>query len=101
MAACTLDIVRSYRRLYRYGLQAVQYSAPARYVIRDELRLAYRNNSTADFNAEKIENTVEFFRSAAAVKGWAHRIVKNLIHVSWGGAHLRPYEPNSVFAKPG
>ena len=85
MTPSALDVVRSYRSLYRHALRAVQYSAPARYLLRDEIRHAYRNNGAADFDGQKIENTLEFLRSAAAEKGWAHRIVKNLIHVWWGG----------------
>lgn len=102
MVPSARDIVRSYRRIYRHGLQAVQYSTPARYVLRDEIRHAYRNNSIADFNAERIDNTVEFLRSAATEKGWAHRIVKNLFHVSWGGAaNSKWYESNSASNMPG
>ena len=102
MVPSTRDIVRSYRRLYRHGLQAVQYSAPARYVLRDEMRHAYRRNSFADFNAERIDNTVEFLRSAAMEKGWAHQIVKNLFHVSWGApASFKMYESNSGSNMPG
>lgn len=97
MVTSARDIARSYRRLYRHGLQAVQYSAPARYVLRDEMRHAYRNNSIVDFNVERIENTVQFLCSAAREKGWAHRIVKNLIHVWWGGrTSSKLYESNPV-----
>ncbi|KAK0389782.1 hypothetical protein NLU13_3355 [Sarocladium strictum] len=37
-----LDIIHAYRRLLRGGLQAVQFSSPARFVVRDQLRAAFR-----------------------------------------------------------
>jgi hypothetical protein len=86
MTASTHEIVRSYRSLYRYGLRAVQYSSPARHILRKEIRHAYQNNTAADFDAGKIENTLNFLRSAAEERGWAHRILKNLIHIWWGAA---------------
>ena len=83
MTATTKEIVQSYRRLYRHGLQAVQYSSPSRHTLKDRLQRAYRNGTAADFDAEKIENTIEFLRNAAKEKCIEHRIVKSLLHVWW------------------
>lgn len=80
------DILLSYRRLYRHGLQAVQYSAPARYNLRDRLRQRYRKGVTTDYDEPKIENTIEFLRGAAQERGLEHQIVKQLVHVWWGEA---------------
>lgn len=83
MTASTLHILRSYRRLYRQALHAVRYAVPARYVVRDELRHAYRSGSAANFSHEKINRTVAFLKSATEKAGTAHKILKNLIHVWW------------------
>ncbi len=76
-------IVLSYRRLYRHGLRAVQYSNPARQTLRTRLQQKYRTGHAADYNEQAIENTIEFLRGAANVKGLEHRIVKRVIFVWW------------------
>ena len=89
MTPTAKEIVQSYRQLYRHGLQAVQYSSPARHTLKDRLRRAYRNGTAADFDAEKIENTIQFLSNAAKEKGMEHRIVKNLLHAWWWERYLR------------
>ncbi|KAF8474970.1 hypothetical protein BDZ91DRAFT_789206 [Kalaharituber pfeilii] len=74
-------VLHAYRALYRQGLKAVQYSAPARYAIRDKLRKSFRQRSQTDFNQKRIDNTLEFLRTAAERVGIEHRIVRNLCHV--------------------
>jgi len=76
------EIVTMYRKLYRAGLRAVQYSKPARYVLRDQLRAGFRQRG-ATFDPEATRRTVWFLNLAAAETGLAHRVVKNLIHVAW------------------
>lgn len=83
MTASTPEILQAYRRLFRHGLYAVQYATPSRYVVRDELRQAFRTGSTADFDAKKIENTVAFLSSAAEERGTAHKILKTFLEVRW------------------
>lgn len=83
MSPTAKEIVQSYRRLYRHGLHAVQYSSPARYVLLDRLQRAYRHGIAEDFDAEKIEKTIEFLSDAAKMRGREHLIVKNLHHVWW------------------
>lgn len=90
MTATAKEIVQSYRRLYRHGLQAVQYSSPARYTLKERLQRAYRNGDAEDFDAEKIEKTIEFLSDAAKETGLAHRIVKNLMYV-WHWEKIQRY----------
>ncbi|OCL06018.1 DUF1763-domain-containing protein [Glonium stellatum] len=75
------DIVLAYRHLYRHGLRAVQFSKPARYTLRDRLRIAFRKGNPRDFDRRKIDNTIEFLRGATRERGLEHKIVKNLILV--------------------
>lgn len=76
-------IVRAYRHLYRHGLRAVQFSKPARYTLRDRLRLAFRKGERDDFAPTRVENTIEFLKYATRENGLEHKIVKNLLHVWW------------------
>jgi len=75
------EIIHAYRHLYRQGLRAVQFSRPARYVLRDRLRLAFRKTPAASFDSKKIANTVEFLHYATVENGLEHKIVKNLLQV--------------------
>lgn len=77
--AISQSVVRNaYRQLYKAGLAAVQYSIPARHDLRDSMRRAFRESPSTQFSLTRIENTIDFFRRAAAVKGIEHKIVKNL-----------------------
>ena len=76
-------IVGAYRSLYRAGLHAVQYSKPARYVLKRTLDNAFRNNPASKFNKHRVGNTLMFLENAAKSRGVEHRILKNLIHVRW------------------
>ena len=76
-------IVRSYRSLYRHALRAVQYSSPARYTLKNHLRLAYRGSSVEAFSPIRIDNTLLFLKHAAEERGFEHRMLKNLLHVWW------------------
>lgn len=83
MTVGRLEIVRSYRNLYRHALRAVQYSSPARYTLKSHLRLAYRSNGAEAFCSLKIDNTLLFLKHAAEVRGLEHRLLKSLLHVWW------------------
>lgn len=83
MSLDRLEIVRSYRNLYRHALRAVQYSSPARYTLKSHLRLAYRSNGAEAFNSTRIDNTLLFLRHAAEERGLEHRMLKSLLHVWW------------------
>ncbi|KAG5967406.1 hypothetical protein E4U56_000923 [Claviceps arundinis] len=77
----TTDIIHAYRTLYRTLLQAVQYSSPARYVARDQLRKAFRASPATPFNHEGIKRTIWFLQAAAREKGLEHKVLKNLLRV--------------------
>ncbi|CZR53273.1 uncharacterized protein PAC_03151 [Phialocephala subalpina] len=76
-------VVHAYRNLYRGLLRAVQYSKPARYTARDQLRDAFRKEHPATYNQEKIDRTIEFLALATKYSGLEHRILKNLIHTNY------------------
>jgi hypothetical protein len=77
------DILTSYRHLYRGLLHAVQFSMPARFAARDQLRDAFRKEDPSTFNKEKIDRTVEFLRLATNEAGLEHRLVKNLLRTNY------------------
>ncbi|KAF3907210.1 hypothetical protein ABW20_dc0100548 [Dactylellina cionopaga] len=96
-----LAIIHAYRHLLRAGLQAVQYSSPARYSIRSKLRHAFRADAPPLFNAStspassksttfpkkfsqsRVDNTIRFLNTAATRLGMEHKIIKNLCFVEW------------------
>jgi len=83
----SLPILHAYRHLYRALLHAVQYSAPARYVARNQLRDAFRRGQREQFNQQKISRTLEFLNAATRERGLEHRILKNLLHVAFWRAY--------------
>jgi hypothetical protein len=76
------EIVTAYRHLYKGLLRAVQYSSPARFDARNQLRDAFRREDPSTFNKERINKTVEFLGLAAQEAGLEHRIVKNLLRMN-------------------
>ncbi len=92
MTASKQDIIKAYRNLYRTGLRAVQYSAPARYTLRDRLRRAFRASPASDFDQQRILNTLEFLDGAAKTTGIEHHIVRSLLMVWW-------HEPSQWMAR--
>lgn len=78
MSASRQEIVLAYRHLFQHLLRAVQYSKPARYIVRDQLRNAFRSKT---YNASTISNTLTFLDNAARSTGLEHKILKNLVHV--------------------
>ena len=89
MSPSSQDIVRSYRLLYRNVLYAVQYATPAKYTARTLLQNAYRTGIAADYDAQKINNTVTFLEGAAREKGLEHKILKSLLHTWYWDIHDR------------
>jgi len=81
--ASSHQIVSAYRDLYRTALHAVRYARPARYVIRDRLRRAFREAPAEDFEPARIANTLRFLEAAGADRGLEHRVLKTLCHVWW------------------
>ena len=80
MVTRSQEIVRSYRHIYRHAMYAVQYAAPAKYTLKALLANAYRTGNAADFDTQKISNTLTFLDGAAKEKGLEHKILKNLLH---------------------
>ena len=76
-------IISAYRNLYRSGLHAVQYSKPARYIIRNTLNNAFRKSSVSEFETVKVANTKLFLDNAAKSTGLEHKVIKNLLYVRW------------------
>ncbi|KAF2645246.1 DUF1763-domain-containing protein [Massarina eburnea CBS 473.64] len=76
------EIIHAYRHVYRHSLRAIQFSKPARFTLRDRIRLAFRKPATT-YNAEKVANTLEFLQYATAQNGLEHKIVKNLLLIWW------------------
>ncbi|KAL2073358.1 hypothetical protein VTL71DRAFT_10682 [Oculimacula yallundae] len=92
------QLVHAYRHLYRGLLHAVQYSKPARYVVRDQLRNAFRKGEPATFDQQKVTRTVEFLKYAAQERGLEHQIVRSLLHTQFWeareGHHLTKIAKN-------
>jgi len=82
------DLIRAYRHLYRGLLHAVQFSAPARYIARDQLRYAFRREHPSSFDPQKISRTIEFLDGATKEAGMEHKLLKNLLQV----AHVKSKE---------
>jgi hypothetical protein len=76
-------ILHAYRHVLRHSLRAIHFSKPARYTLRDRLRLAFRKSPPSAFDPAKIETTLEFLQYAARENGLEHKIVKNLLFVWW------------------
>ncbi|KAF2631092.1 DUF1763-domain-containing protein [Macroventuria anomochaeta] len=76
-------VVHAYRHVLRHSLRAIQFSKPARFTLRDRLRVAFRKGTSSDFDQQKITNTLEFLKYAAKQNGLEHKIVKNLLYTWW------------------
>ncbi|KAI0843470.1 DUF1763-domain-containing protein [Hypoxylon sp. FL0890] len=73
-----LKVIHAYRHLYRGLLHAVQFSKPARYIARDQLRRAFREER-AKFDPRSTIRTLRFLEAAARTRGLEHSILKNLL----------------------
>ncbi|KAK6583311.1 hypothetical protein PZA11_004387 [Diplocarpon coronariae] len=79
----SIELIHAYRHLYRGLLHAVRFAKPSRYIARDQLRNAFRNEHSSNFDKQKVERTIEFLQYAAQEKGLEHRIVKSLLHTRY------------------
>lgn len=75
------DIILAYRHLYRGTLQAVRYSSPSRQILLETLRTSFRSGSPEEYNAKKVQNTLQFLQRAGETAGIEHKILKNLVMV--------------------
>ncbi|PYI04822.1 DUF1763-domain-containing protein [Aspergillus sclerotiicarbonarius CBS 121057] len=78
-----MTVVHAYRHLYRQGLKAVNYSTPARYVLRRSLRTTFRSSSPEELDPQRIANTLQFLQRAADVAGMEHKILRNLLMMKY------------------
>lgn len=77
-----VQIIHAYRQLYRHGLRAVQFSKPARYVLRDRLRASFREEN-AKLDSSGVDRTIQFFEAAQRSRGPEHKVLKNLLFVAF------------------
>ncbi|GJD02005.1 Mitochondrial carrier protein [Colletotrichum higginsianum IMI 349063] len=89
-----LEKIRAYRHLYRELLRAVQFAAPYKYVVRDQLRAAFREKG-ACWDQEEYKRTLWFLQAAAREAGLEHKILKNLIHVAHQRQKTEPWKIRS------
>lgn len=96
------EILHAYRHLYKGLLRGVQYSIPARFIVRDQIRRAFRQSEassttatqpatttagaadmkttmSAGWDPEAIKRTIWFLDAAAREKGLEHKILKNMV----------------------
>lgn len=83
MPASHAEVILAYRHLYKHLLRAVQYSKPARFVVQDRMRNAFRDAALENFDANRIGRTLQFLDGAAKSTGLEHKILKNLMFVWW------------------
>ncbi|KAK8039771.1 hypothetical protein PG993_008182 [Apiospora rasikravindrae] len=77
-----LEIIHAYRHLYRGLLHAVQFSKPARYVARHQLRAAFREDG-AVFDPKGVAKTIAFLDAATRSRGPEHKVLKNLLTIAF------------------
>ncbi|KAI0432868.1 DUF1763-domain-containing protein [Xylaria sp. FL1042] len=75
-------VIHAYRHLYRGLLHAVQFSKPARYTARNQLRRAFRERG-AKYDHRGIVRTILFLNAATRERGLEHRVLKNLLLIAW------------------
>ncbi|RKF81133.1 hypothetical protein GcC1_029022 [Golovinomyces cichoracearum] len=88
-----LNIRHAYRHLYRGLLRAVQYSKPARYCARDELREAFRKGDKASYDPIKIARTLEFLDLAVKYRSTEHHIIKSVLQTKFWAKYEARYKP--------
>ena len=72
----------------------MRFSTPSRFVVRDQLRAAFRGDRDGrSFDGERIRRTVWFLKAAGAEAGLESRILKNLVRVAWERAAGRRATP--------
>ncbi|OHF00376.1 hypothetical protein CORC01_04357 [Colletotrichum orchidophilum] len=84
-------IVHAYRHLYRELLRAVQFATPYRFIVRDQLRAAFREKG-AVWDPEVSKRTLWFIHAARKETGLEHKVLKNLIRVAHERQKLDPWK---------
>ncbi|KAI5286190.1 hypothetical protein KEM52_002108 [Ascosphaera acerosa] len=95
----------AYRHLLRDGLRCIRYAQPARHVLRDTVRRAFRQRGGPTphdgFDPDRVVNTLRFLRRAGEYVGTEHHVVKNLLHVRYWQQPLRRSDSYKMFSKDG
>ncbi|KAK1597745.1 uncharacterized protein LY79DRAFT_666554 [Colletotrichum navitas] len=86
-----VEKIHAYRHLYRELLRAVQFASPYRYIVRDQLRAAFREKE-ASWDKEEYKRTMWFLQAAAREAGLEHKILKNLIRMAHERQKLAPWK---------
>lgn len=76
-------ILQAYRALYKSCLYACRYSHPSRNILRNQLRTAFRKSSAAEYDSERIKNTLEFMNGAGRAVGIESKILKGMTEVEY------------------
>lgn len=76
-----------YRAFVRYGLRAVQYKTPHRYIYMNIIRRKFE--TTTQVAPETIQNTLQFVKNAAAYNCMEAKIIFNMIHVEYGRQEVK------------
>ncbi|KAI1130359.1 DUF1763-domain-containing protein [Nemania abortiva] len=92
-----LKVIHAYRHLYRGLLHAVQFSKPARYTARNQLRRAFREKG-ATYDVRGIARTIRFLDAATRERGLEHHVLKNLLMIAWH-RHENPLSWKEVESK--
>jgi hypothetical protein len=82
-------VLSYYRHFVRYGLRAVSYNVPQRYIYMDILRKRFRSNCN-EVDMTRMENTKRFILNAALYTGMESRMLYTMIHVAYGRKTLWP-----------
>ncbi len=82
-------VIHAYRHLYRNALRATHRSSPAKHVIRETIRTAFRVEPAFTFSLQRVKNTEDFLKRAENDTGMEHRILKNLLHVRYWQHHAK------------
>lgn len=82
-------VIHAYRQLYRNALRATHRSYPAKHVIRETIRTAFRTEPAYNFSLQRVKNTENFLKRAEKDTGIEHRILKNLLHVRYWQHHAK------------
>ncbi len=79
------EVLHAYRHLYKGLLRGVQHAIPARYIVRDQIRSAFRDRTAAaaaaPWDAEAIRRTLWFLSAAGRHTGLEHKILRNLVRM--------------------
>ena len=95
------QIPQAYRDLMRLALRAIDYSIPARYTIRDRLRLAFRRGSRTDFDIRRIRNTCQWLYLAQRPRSLEHKVLRSLLLTWYWDPETNPHSKHASAERRG